>query len=112
METRVSIDQVAAVGQQISRDLKQSPRLADVRGSAFPGDSVSVTAGKEIFFPVKFQGFEVGPISFQTAIGPGESLEQAYGRASSVVAAMFEAEFNMKRVDYFRRLGIVEKPAK
>lgn len=97
---------------QTSCDLKASPRLVEVKGSAFAGDRVLVTHGKEVFFPVKFQCFEVGPVSFETAVGPGEDLPTAYARASAVAAAMFEAEFTMKRVDYFRRLGLVEAPTK
>lgn len=104
MEPRGSIEQVAAVGQQIANNL----RPKTVPPGAFPGDHFVVTVGEEKFFPVKFQGFTVGPVSFETVVGPGEDAAAAYSRASAVAHAMFEAEFQMKRVDYWRRLGQVE----
>lgn len=107
METRVSIEHVAATGQQTSRDLRGAAP-GPVPPGAFPGDRFTVTAGQEKFSPVKYHSFDVGPVTFETTVGPGEDAAAAYARASSVAHAMFEAEFQLKRADYWRRLGQVE----
>ncbi len=114
MEPRGSIEsppvqadtgQVAATGMQTARGLRPP---VNVPPGGFSGDVFTVTVGEEKFFPVKFQGFTVGPVAYTTALGPGEDAASAYARASAVAHAMFEAEFQMKRVDYWRRLGQVE----
>lgn len=103
MEPRDSIDQVAAVGQQTSRDLRGA-QPGPIPNGSFPGDHVVVTSGEETF-----GSFKVGPIIFETSIGPGEDAAAAYARASTVAHAMFEAEFQLKRVDYERRRKQVEQ---
>ncbi len=75
----------------------------------FPGDRIHFTAGKETFYPGRAIGFEVGPITVETSIGPGEEAGDAYARAVTTAYVMFEAEFHQKRVTYFKRLAEVGK---
>lgn len=75
----------------------------------FPGDRIHFTAGKETFYPGRAVGFEVGPITVETTLGPGEEADDAYVRAVTSAYVMFEAEFHQKRVAYFKRLGEVSK---
>lgn len=70
----------------------------------FPGDRIHFTAGKE-----SFQGFDVGPVTVETTLGPGEQAADAYVRAVASANVMFEAEFHQKRVAYFKRLAEVSK---
>jgi len=74
------------------------------------GATITVTIGKEVFWPVKHNGFEVGPISVAITVGTGESARDAYVRARTVAATMFEAEFELRRVQFFNHLECCEDP--
>src|SRR5690349_15140793 len=56
----------------------------DVRNTD-AGDSITVTIGKEILYPVKFNGVEVGPLSMTVRIRQGETAGKAYERARVVL---------------------------
>jgi hypothetical protein len=73
------------------------------------GEEVEVTRGKETFFPVKFNGFDVGPISVRVVRREEETGEEAYIRAATSAAVMFQAEFDLKLAQYFDRLRGVNK---
>jgi hypothetical protein len=60
------------------------------------GDWVEATAGKELFFPIKFQSFEVGPITVGVHTREGETYATAFMRASLAAEELFEAEFEVK----------------
>ena len=65
-------------------------------GALDDGDEVSWTAGKETFCPVKFHGFEVGPVTVTTRVRPRETAADAIARAKAVATAAWEAEFEEK----------------
>lgn len=68
------------------------------------GDTVDATIGKETFYPIKFNGFDVGPIRVTTTVREGETGDDAFLRARGSAEAMFLAEFDLKLRDYFKRL--------
>lgn len=104
MEPRGSIEHQAALAAVTLALASQR-----VGSKLFPGDTVSFTAGKETFYPGREVGFEVGPITVQTTVGPGEDTSSAYVRAVETAYVMFEAEFAQKRVGYFKRLEELSK---
>ncbi len=95
-----------ALGQATQQPLKGAP----IPDKLFPGDEVTFTAGRELYAPVKYNNFEVGPVTVKTCVGPGETAAEAYARAAVAAKTMFEAEFHLKRIEYFQRLGQIEIP--
>lgn len=98
----------ASAGQQTQHNFTPA-RPKGVPNLAFPGDRIHFTVGREMY-AVASGFFEVGPVMFETSVGPGEATVDAYGRAVAVAYAMFEAEFQAKRAQYFSRLAQVEAP--
>jgi hypothetical protein len=74
-----------------------------------PGDPVRVTIGKETFFPIKFNGFDVGPVEASTTVRGDETPEDAYVRAATAAEVMFAAQFEVKMRQYFERLARVDE---
>lgn len=69
------------------------------------GDAVTITLGKETFFPEKYNGFDVGPLSATVRLRAGETLDELWLRAHRVLDVMFEAEFELKNRQWRPRLG-------
>lgn len=84
---------------------------ADALSGLGPGDVVTVTKGKEVFFPVKFNGFDVGPLSATTVIREGEDSGEAYSRARSSLEVLFRVEYELAAKEYFERLADVQARA-
>lgn len=82
----------------------------DVEDLLSPGDLVSYTCGSEKFSPRKtFSVCEIGSITVETRVrtrpdGTSETAGEAYARARRVAHQMFEAEFELKRKEFFGRL--------
>lgn len=107
------LDSIAALEQRVANAQagKQPARTGGpVPDKAFPGDTVTFTVGRELFAPVKYNTFEVGPISVTTTVGPGETMADAFARAHAMAYVMFESEFHLKRVQYFERMASIEVP--
>lgn len=58
------------------------------------GDEVRVQIGPEVFSPIRYHTFTVGPVSVSTKVRPGESAEEAHVRAWSIAEVAFEAQFS------------------
>lgn len=56
---------------------------------------------------MKYNGFDVGPVTVRTTVQPGEGYSEAYARARTAAYAMFEAEFKIKNKQYRDRLAEV-----
>ncbi len=69
------------------------------------GDAYVYTVGKETFFPVKCQGYEVGPIQVTVHLREGEGLEDMVKRAAQFANQVWEAEFSIKKKQFFQRLA-------
>lgn len=70
------------------------------------GDSFTITHGKEVFSPIRFHVYEVGPVSVTCTLRKGEGLDEAYARARRFLEIAFHAEFELKQRDYFARLAV------
>lgn len=70
---------------------------------------VTVTAGREVYAPVAFHSFEVGPLSVTTDLQSGETFTDAYGRANTFLMDSFEKQFESKMEMFFKRLGRIDE---
>jgi hypothetical protein len=100
-----------ASGQAASRELR--PKMGPVPDKLFAGDVITFTAARERF-QLGSEGevlldFDVGPVTVQTSVAPGEEAGQAYGRAAACAYQMFETEFQMKRGQYVARLKELDR---
>lgn len=73
------------------------------------GDRLTMTFGEELFTPVPFNSFRVGPFTLETTLQPGETAQQAHARLVELHAGVVEAEFVRRLHDYLRRLNLVQK---
>jgi hypothetical protein len=74
------------------------------------GDALTVTLGKELFSPVRYHSFEVGPITVTIKVRSGEASDDAFMRAHRILDVMFEAEFDLKRKQFAERMVESGKP--
>jgi len=110
------LDQAAAAsvtaGREAARGLGGTAVFADDVKNTDAGDSLTVTIGKEIIFPVKFNGVEVGPLSMTVRIRVGETAGQAYTRARIVLEHLFETEFAVRIKDFIAHVDEARKQAR
>lgn len=73
---------------------------------------MTATWGREVFTPVKFHTFEVGPFSATVVVRKGESGSAAFDRA--LVAARHAAlvDYRAKLAEYFGRARNAEAEAR
>lgn len=69
------------------------------------GDVLTVTLGEEHYMPIKYHGFKVGPIAVQVRMREGEGIDDLLLRAHRVLDVMFEAEFDLKRKQFWERVA-------
>lgn len=67
-------------------------------------DRVSVTAGPEVYTPVRYNSFSVGPIRVETTVLPGESVDDAHRRAYLHAHVLMEVEWNVALETHLRRI--------
>lgn len=103
--TKSSVDEHTAAQAHLDghAPVKVEDRKAAVEGLQ-AGDRLGVSIGKETYFPIKFNGFDVGPVSIETTVREGESGADAYLRVRGAAEAIFQAEYEVKVKDYFDRL--------
>lgn len=61
---------------------------------------VTVSWGKELYSPVKYESYEVGPFSLEVEIREGEDVEAALDRAHDFLAAYAEKVKARKRAAF------------
>jgi len=66
--------------------------------------SVTVTLGKELFCPVQYYSFEVGPYSLTTQIREGETVEEACARARKRLEVVQAEDFELKVRGHLERI--------
>lgn len=71
-----------------------------------------MTWGEELFTPVSYNSFRIGPFTMTTKVQPGETHEQAFERAWKALAAMARAQYQQKRDGYLQRLRDVGAAAR
>lgn len=67
------------------------------------GDVITLTIGPETYFPIRFNGFAVGPITMSTRVSIGESGRQAYLRLKRALEALLREEFETAAKRFFAR---------
>lgn len=70
-----------------------------------------MTAGKEHYTPQPGNGFEVGPVSVEVTLRMGEGVDEFFLRAHRTLDIAFEAEFDLKRRQFWARLAESKEPA-
>lgn len=107
-----------SAGEGKSAGEKSAAKIAPTEGPASmpalvaAGDSLTITMGKEVYYPggsQKFNGFEVGPMSITVTIRAGESAAQAWVRGRSVLEHLFEAELDLRISEFVEHLDIARK---
>lgn len=58
-------------------------------------EAISLTLGPEVYSPVKYNTFTIGPFSATVVIQPGETTADAVTRCYRVLAELNEVEFNL-----------------
>lgn len=77
-----------------------------VRVNPDEGEEITVTSGEELFAPIQYNSFRVGPLHYKTTVRATETLHEAYTRARVALELMMRDEFAAKLRDFNVRLGI------
>ena len=99
LQTRA--DQMAAT---LAQNLGPKSGAENAVGASYDGASITVTIGKTNLCPVKYNGFDVGPLSMTVKVGRMETPVQAYQRARLLLTELYEAEFSLRLQDFKRHL--------
>ena len=68
-----------------------------------PGDTITVTYGKELFAPIQYHSFEIGPFTYTTQIQENEDAEIAATRAYAFLMKVARATFVTKMTEFKQR---------
>ena len=98
--------------EPVSAELGPPTGLMRPVGDLDEGDEISVTVGREVFTPVKFQTFDVGPCSATVRLRKGESVRDAMLRASNVARSLFRAEYEEKVSGFLVRVREASETAR
>jgi hypothetical protein len=69
-----------------------------------PGESFTLTWGKELFSPVQYVNFEVGPFHVNIVIRPDETQEEAIARGNLFLTSLARADFEKKSRGFLVRV--------
>jgi hypothetical protein len=92
--------------EQETNDKPAEPRAAD---EVAAGEVLEITLGKTTIFPVKFNGFEVGPFTIRGELRPGESYAAGYTRLRSILRDLMSAEIDARQAEYFAILESADR---
>jgi len=67
------------------------------------GDEITITLGEQVFAPVSYNSFRVGPFIIKTTIKAGETYEQAFERAHSYLMTAARKAYTTERGLFFDR---------
>lgn len=85
-----------ASAEQLRARQPAMPAAALARYADFgPGDQLGITIGAELYSPVKYNTFEIGPFSATVVVRPGETGADAAARCYRVLLELNEAEFQI-----------------
>ncbi len=79
---------------------------------SFNPESITVVWGEEVFSPVQYNSFRVGPFTYTVTQRFGESLEKAVKRANDFLEKHADKMFVAKRNAYLARLKTVRDAVK
>lgn len=69
----------------------------------FTNELITISFGKELYCPIPYNSFEVGPLSVTVNIRKGETYSDAASRARSVLCELWQQEYESKRQGFFER---------
>lgn len=72
------------------------------------GEEVTVTYGEQVFSPVQYNSFRVGPMTTTTRVRPGETRADAARRAFDELSAAVEVQRQKVQADFLRSLAAVK----
>ena len=104
MERRRSMMTADATKLGLASAFKQDVG-AVMQNAVDEGDSVEISIGKSVLWPIKFNGFEVGPITLSVRVRKGETIADAYSRARLSAAVLFQAEYDIKLLEFEGQLA-------
>lgn len=99
----VSSKSTAAEALKVGTETRVSVEAAFDHGLR-AGDQFTLTSGRETFAVGERGGFDVGPVTASITVRENEHPSAAYSRARILVEQLYEAEFLLKRKNYFARL--------
>lgn len=99
----------AQVRAQIDAEKQRAKGASDSTTIVDAGDSIEVTIGRSIIYPVKFNGLEVGPLTMSVRVRQGETPGQAWSRARSVLEELYQAELDLRLKEFVDNLDEARK---
>ncbi len=94
--SEISAESIASESEPKPDPNPPIPRAALERFADFsPGDTISIALGREMYSPVKYRNFEIGPFSATVVVRPGETGADAAMRVYRVLLELQEAEFQI-----------------
>lgn len=68
-------------------------------------EEITVTQGEQVFSPVQFNSFRVGPFTYKTIVLPGETREEAFDRAHLYLMTVSRKAYAAERTLFYDRLN-------
>jgi len=96
---------------RLAKELEKPNPFAPLTASKDLGEEVSATWGEEVFSPVQYNSFRVGPFSSTTHVRAGETRVDALARLNRDLAAVADAEFTRKKKAFAASLTAVRPHA-
>lgn len=66
-------------------------------------EEITVTLGEQVFAPVSYNSFRVGPFSYTTKIGPNETENMAFDRAHNYLMECSRRAYTAERKLFWDR---------
>ena len=110
-EPAVMQEAVPSVEERVARSAKGPINFAEAeekreRNEAAPGGvTVTATWGEELFTPVAYNSFRVGPFTMSATTKLGETATALMLELNGTLQALAAAEFDIKVAAYKKRLG-------
>ena len=74
------------------------------KGSLSEGDTITLTFGGELYAPVQYNNWTLGPFTMGTTIRKGETEDDAIERLQTALNKHAKAEYERKSVGFLKRL--------
>lgn len=108
-EQEILDKQNAALARTNARAAATTNGTAKHANAEDEGEPVTSTWGEELYSPVQFNTFRVGPFSATTKIRSGETREDALARVNRDLDAIAKVERAKKTKDFLDSLGLLKK---
>lgn len=72
-------------------------------------EQITVSSGREVYAPIPYHTFEIGPITLSSVIRENEAYEDAIERCSSILNDAIAKQFTEKLEGFFSRIGQLDE---